>query len=155
MKRIDNLYEEVTKIDNIISMTNKVLSRTRNKKKVELFEKHKIEHICNIKRRLDNKDFRFGKYNIFMITDPKARIVMAEDIEDKIINHLIAEYILVKVFEPKYTDNMCATRVGKGTSYAIKLLKKYINDIKREYDNFYVLKVDISKYFGSCTKLVG
>lgn len=147
MKRVNNLYDSVTNIDNIIKMTNKVLSRTRNKKKVELFEKYKIEHICNIKRKLDNKDFTFNKYNIFMITDPKARIVMAEELEDKIINHLIAEYILVKVFENKYTDNMCATRIGKGTSYGIKLLKKYINDIKRKYDNFYVLKIDISKYF--------
>ena len=147
MKRINNLYESVINIDNIIKMTNKVLSRTRNKKKVEAFEKHKIEHICNIKNRLDNRDFRFGKYNIFMITDPKARIVMAEELEDKIINHLIAEYILVKVFDNKYTDNMCATRIGKGTSYGIKLLRKYINDIKRKHHNFYILKIDISKYF--------
>lgn len=147
MKRVGNLYNSVTDIDNIIEMTNKILSRTRNKKKVELFEKHKIEHICNIKRRLDNKDLRFGKYNIFMITDPKTRIVMAEELEDKIINHLIAKYILVKVFENKYTDNICATRVGKGTSYAIKLLRKYINEIKSKHPNFYVLKVDISKYF--------
>ena len=147
MKRVGNLYSSVTNIDNIIRMTNKILSRTRNKKKVEIFEKHKIEHICNIKRRLDNRDFRFGKYNIFMITDPKARIVMAEELEDKIINHLIAEYILVKVFEKKHTDSMCATRVGKGTAYALKLLREYINAIKKEHDNFYVLKIDISKYF--------
>ena len=147
MKRVGDLYNSVTNIDDIIEMTNKILSRTRNKKKVEIFEKHKMEHICNIKRRLDKRDFRFGRYNIFMITDPKARIVMAEELEDKIINHLIAEYILVKVFEKKHTDNMCATRVGKGTAYALKLLRKYINDIKKEHNNFYVLKVDISKYF--------
>ena len=147
MKRVGNLYNTVTNIDNIIEMTDRILSRTRNKKKVELFEKHKIEHICNIKRKLDNRDFRFGNYNIFMITDPKARIVMAQELEDKIMNHLIAEYILVKVFEPKYTDNICATRIGKGTRYALKLLREYINAIKKEHDNFYVLKIDISKYF--------
>ena len=36
MKRMNNLYNSVTDIDNIIKMTNKVLSRTRNKKKVEI-----------------------------------------------------------------------------------------------------------------------
>ena len=77
MKRVDNLYNSVTDIDNIIKMTNKVLSKTRNKKKVEIFEKYKMEHICNIKRRLDNRCFRFGRYNIFMINDPKCRIIMA------------------------------------------------------------------------------
>ena len=96
MKRVANLYDSVTNIDDIIEMTNKILSRTRNKKKVEIFEKHKMEHICNIKRRLDNRDFRFGRYNIFMITDPKARIVMAEELEDKIINHLMLNIFWLK-----------------------------------------------------------
>ena len=72
---------------------------------------------------------------------------MAEEIEDKIINHLIAEYFLVAVYENIYTDSMCATRKGRGTSYGIKLLYKYLNKLKSNYDNFYVLKIDIKKYF--------
>ena len=84
-----------------------------------------------------------------MITDPKCRIVMAEEIEDKIINHLVAKYILVKTFENKYIDSMVATRKNKGTLYGVKLLKQYLNEIKRKYDNFYFLKLDISKYFYS------
>ena len=147
MKRQNNLYKDICKIENIIKMTDKVCSKVRNKKKVDKFESYKMEHIINIYNRLNNKDFRFDKYNIFMITDPKARIVMAEEIEDKIINHLVADYILVKVFENKYGNCMCATRVGKGTLYGVKLLKKYLNLMKRKYDNFYILKIDISKYF--------
>lgn len=72
-----------------------------------------------------------------------------QEIEDKIINHLVAEYILVKTFENKYPESMRATRIGKGTHYGIKLLKKYLNEMKSKYDNFYVLKLDISKYFYS------
>ena len=147
MKRTNNLYKEVTNIDNIIKMTNKVCSRVKNRRKVNNFETYKMEHICNIKRKLDSRNLKYVKYNIFMIKDPKCRIVMAEEIEDKIINHLIAEYVLVKVFENKYTDSMCATRIGKGTLYGINLLKKYINEIKRAHNNFYVLKIDIHKYF--------
>ena len=147
MKRINNLYEETYKIDNIINMTDKVCTRTKNKKKVYNFELYKFEHIFNIYRRLYTKDINISKYNIFMINDPKCRIIMAEELEDKIINHLIADYILVKVFEPLYTNSMCATRVGYGTIYGVKLLKKYLNEIKFKYNNFYVLKIDISKYF--------
>ncbi len=128
-------------------MTDKVCSRTKNKKKVYNFELYKFEHIYNIYRRLKNRNIGPIKYNIFMISDPKCRIIMAQELENKIINHLIADNALVKVFESKYTNGMCATRVGKGTLYGIKLLKKYINEIKYKYDNFYVLKLDISKYF--------
>lgn len=147
MKRKNNLYHNIIDLDNIINMTNLVCKNVRNKRKVDKFEMFKSEHVINIKNRLVNKDYNFNKYNIFMITDPKFRIVMAQDIEDKIINHLIAEYFLVKIFEPKYIDSMVATRLGKGSGYGVKLLKKYLNETKREYNNFYVLKIDIKKYF--------
>ncbi len=149
MKRLNNLYKETYDLGNIINMTNKVCCKVRNKNKVEKFELYKSEHIINIKNRLKNKNIILDKYNIFMITDPKCRIVMSQEIEDKIINHLVAEYILVKTFENKYPESMCATRIGKGTHYGIKLLKKYLNEMKSKNDNFYILKLDISKYFYS------
>lgn len=149
MKRLNNLYKNTYELNNIIEMTNKVLKTVRNKKLVNDFETYKIEHIINIKNRLKNESKLISKYNIFLIKDPKYRIIMSLNIEDKIINHLIAKYILERTFENKFTNNMVATRVGKGTSYGIKLLRKYLNKMKRKYDNFYVLKIDISKYFYS------
>lgn len=149
MKRLDNLYDNMCDLKNIIEMTDKVCMRVRNKRLVDKFETYKAEHIVNIKNRLDSRNVTFDKYNIFMITDPKCRVIMSLNIEDKIINHLVSKYILVKVFENKFTDSMVATRVNKGTSYGIKLLKKYLNEIKKENSNFYVLKIDIKKYFYS------
>ena len=147
MKRISNIYKDVCDIDNIIHMTDMVLSKIRNKNKKEEFILHKIEHIANIKERLESKNIEFNEYNIFLITDPKCRIILSQNIEDKIINHLIAKHILIRTFESKFIDSMCATRLGRGTSYAIKLMKKYINEIKLKYNNFYILKIDIKKYF--------
>ena len=147
MKRLNNLYDDMYDLNNIIKMTDKVCSRVRNKRLVDRFEVYKAEHILNIKNRLESRNVVFDKYNIFMITDPKCRVVMSLNIEDKIINHLVSEYILVKTFETKYTDSMIATRKNKGTSYGIKLLKKYLNEIKKQYSNFYILKIDIKKIF--------
>ena len=148
MKRLNNLYKDICNINNIIDMTDSVCKKVRNKKKVNKFELYKMEHIINIYNRLNNKNYKFDKYNIFMITRPKCRIVMAQEIEDKIINHLVAEYILVKVFENKFGNSMCATRKNKGTLYGVKILKKYLNKMKKN-NNFYILKIDISKYFYS------
>ena len=106
-----------------------------------------MEHVINIKNRLESENINLGRYNIFFITDPKFRVIMSQSIEDKIINHLIAKYFLVRVFEPKYIDSMCATRIGRGTSYAINLMKKYLNIMKLKYNDFYILKLDIKKYF--------
>ena len=97
MKRFNNLYSEVCQLENIIDMTNNVCRTVRNKRKVNRFEAYKLEYIFSIYKRLNEKDLNVGKYNIFMITDPKCRIIMAQEIEDKIINHLIAKYTLLKV----------------------------------------------------------
>ena len=124
MKRVNNLYKNLYDINNIIKMTDKVLSKVKNKERREKFYLYYSEHIINIKNRLESKNINLGKYNIFLITYPKCRVIMSQSIEDKIINHLIAEYLLVGVFENKYIDSMCATRINKGSGYASKLMKK-------------------------------
>ena len=147
MKRVSNIYYKVCDIDNINKMCDLVCSKVKNKSKAERFMVYKSEHIINIRNKLISKKLDFSRYNIFLITDPKCRVIMAQSIEDKIINHLVAKYFLVDVFEKSYTNSMCATRIGKGTSYGLKLLKKYLNEINSKYNEFYYLKIDIKKYF--------
>ena len=147
MKRVSNLYSDLYNLDNIINMTDKVLSKVKNKERREKFLLYYSEHIVNIKSRLENKNINLGKYNIFLITDPKCRVIMSQSIENKVINHLIAEYLLVRVFENRYIDSMCATRINRGSGYATKLMKKYLNEIKLKHNKFYILKIDIKKYF--------
>lgn len=147
MKRVSNLYYKVYDIDNINIMCDLVCSKVKNKEKAERFMLYKSEHIINIRNKLMSKNLDFSKYSIFLITDPKCRVIMSQSIEDKVINHLVAKYLLVDSYENKYTNSICATRKDKGASYGIKLLKNYINRIKYKHTNFYYLKIDIKKYF--------
>ncbi len=149
MKRISNIYHKVYDIDNINKMCDLVCSKMKNKEKAEKFMLYKSEHIINIRNKLMSKNLDFSKYSIFLITDPKCRVIMSQSIEDKVINHLVSKYLLVDVYENIYTNSMCATRKGKGSSYGIHLLKTYLNKIKYKYTNFYYLKIDIKKYFYS------
>lgn len=147
MKRVSNIYYKVYDIDNISKMCDLVCSKVRNKEKAEKFMLYKAEHIINIRNKLISKNINFSRYNIFLITDPKCRVIMSQSIEDKVINHLTAKYLLVEVYENIYTSSMCATRINKGSSYGINLVKKYLNEIKYKNSNFYYLKLDIKKYF--------
>jgi len=149
MKRVSNIYHKVYDINNINKMCDLVCSKVKNKEKAEKFMLYKSEHIINIRNKLISKNLDFSKYSIFLITDPKCRVIMSQSIEDKVINHLVSKYLLVDVYENIYTNSMCATRKGKGSSYGIHLLKTYLNKIKYKYTNFYYLKIDIKKYFYS------
>lgn len=134
-------------LENILAIYELEISKNvKNKRKIYLFERNKFQNINNILNVLKTGNYDGGKYNIFLIKEPKHRIVMALDIKDKIINHFIARYVLEEKLSKYFDIRNVATRKDMGTDYGIRLLKKYLEKHKK-YDNFYVLKLDISKYF--------
>ena len=148
MKRVNNIYNRITDINTIIDVyDNEVKRNTKNKTKVEEFDNYYSLNIKEIKEELMSGDYIPGEYNIFFIREPKLRIIMSQSIKDKVINHLVARYFLINVFEKGLIENNIATRKNKGTHYGLKLFKKYLNIMKNRYNNFYILKFDISKYF--------
>ena len=146
MKKINNIYDDIIDIKKIQFMYNrKVKINTKNKGKLEKFENNYVSNMVYIKNILEQKNYNPGRYNLFIINEPKVRLIMSQNIIDKLINHVVTEYFLIKHFDKSLIDENIATRKGKGTHYGIKLLKKYLNELKD--NNFYILKFDISKYF--------
>ena len=135
-----NLEEMLDIYENII------YKNSRNKNKLYNFEKNKMSILYDLCYKLNNNIYDIGKYNIFLIKYPKYRIIMSLSVTDKIVNHYVTIKYLIPVLS-KYLDNRnIATRKNMGTDYGIKLIKKYI-EINKKYDKFYILKLDIKKYF--------
>lgn len=132
MKRLNNIYDIITNINVIRNMYfDEVAKTTRNKKKVERFSNYLSLNLVNIRNMLVNQNVIFDKYIIFLVQEPKYRLVMSQTIKDKIINHLVAHYFILNIFEPSLIDSNVATRKGFGTSKGIKLLKQFINELKK------------------------
>ena len=108
-----------------------IAKNCRNKRKIYVFERNKMQNITNIYKLLLNDSYYPGHYNIFIIRDPKYRIVMSLNIRDKIINHYLARYVLIPKLDRYLSDRCVATREGYGTDYGIKLVKKYIEKHKK------------------------
>lgn len=125
-----------------------IVKNVKNKKKIYLFEKNKIQYLIDIKRVLENNLYDGGKYNIFLIYKSKLRVVMSQSIYDKVSNHCVARYILFPKLSKYLNKYNCVTRENMRTSYAIKLFKKELEKFKK-YADIYFLKIDISKYFYS------
>ena len=141
--------KEFINYTNILNIYEKeIVKNVKHKNKLKVFERNKVQNIHTIINILNSNQYDGGKYEIFLISEPKLRIVMSLKILDKIINHFTTRYIL----EPKLTkyldDRNIATRKGMGTDYGIRLINKYL-EMNKKYDTFYSLKIDISKYFYS------
>lgn len=141
----------INKIDyfKILDTYDKTVSkRVKNKRSLVKMEMNKISYISNIYNLLVNDKYNFYKYNIFMIKEHKYRIIMSSNIYDKVINHYFTNYFLYKKLEPYLDKRNIATRCKMGTDYGIRLLKHYY-ELYKKYDTFYILKLDIKKYFYS------
>ena len=128
-------------------MFHKIKRNCKNREAVYNFQLNINTNIFNILVMLKNKKYKFCRYRIFMIRDPKYRIIMSENISDKLVNHLVSKYILLPCLESKLIDTNVATRIDKGSKYAFNTFLKYVNKLKYQNKEIYVLKIDIKKYF--------
>ena len=71
MKRINNIYHNIYKLENIMYCFNEICKNTRNKDKVNTYKEFKVINIYNIYNKLKNKTYKVGKFNIFYIYEPK------------------------------------------------------------------------------------
>ena len=150
MKKVyDNIYDKYITYDNVLSVWNTVRKTCKNKRAIYRFSVNCASNIYAICSVLKNRRYKPYQYRLFLIFEPKPRLVMSQSIQDKIVNHFVAKYYLLPYLEPKLIDSNVATRNNKGSSYADCLLKKYINSIRMQNSNkeIYCLKMDISKYF--------
>ena len=143
MKRYHHLYENIYNVNNIIACFNEVCKNTNNKEKKEKFKIYKCIYIYRIYNDLKNKTYHTHPFHEFYIYDPKKRRIISQDMYDKVINHLVSRYILYPAILPCLIDSNCASRPNKGTSYALKLYKKYNKMMNIKYSNYYILKCDI------------
>ena len=140
-------YDNILSFDKIMDVYRNIYSNTRHKEKLVRFELAFSCNVVNVLNQLKDRTYCHSEYSVFLINAPKYRIIMSENMKDKIVNHLLSKYVLIPILTPKLIDMNVATRKGMGTKMGIYYTKKYINKLKMNYDNFYVLKCDISKYF--------
>ena len=138
----------MVKFKELIDIYNEIRVNVRNKDKIIKFERFRMEYLVYIYNILNTDSYKGGYYYLFLIKDPKVRLIMSENIIDKIINHYVARYILYNKLNKYLINNNVATRKNMGLDYGIKLLKKMIERNKK-YESFYFLKLDIYKYFYS------
>lgn len=149
MKRKGNLYKDIYDFENIQNAFNEVCRNTKNKKKVSRFKEYKCIYISRIYNILKSKTYKPGPCNIFTIYEPKERRIVSQNMQDKVINHLVARHILYPAILPCLLDVNVASRKRLGTSEGIRLAMNFHRICKVKYNNYYILKCDISKFFAS------
>ena len=147
MKRLSNLYENLYKPENIKACYHEVVRNTKNKRQVHQLQKNADTVIRNIYEELKNERYVVGKYNIFVIYEPKKRTIVSQGMKDKIINHLIARGILYPALLTCLLPYNVASRPNMGTRKALEYMDRYRKEFSAKFQKYYILKCDISRFF--------
>lgn len=149
MKRKGNLYQNICKMNNILVAYNEICRNTKNKNRVANFREYKCIYLTRVYNILENKAYKPGPNNVFTIYEPKERRIVSQNMQDKLVNHLVARFILYPAIMPCLLDVNVASRKNLGTSEGLRLAQKFNRICKIRYENYYILKCDISKFFAS------
>lgn len=88
----------------------------------------------------------------FVVNKPVKREIFAADFRDRIVHHLIYNYI-APIFEKSFINDSYSCRKGKGTHYGIKRVDHFIRSCSRNYtQDCYILKLDLKGYFMSINR---
>ena len=151
-KSIKNIYNSKLTYENIYNAYLRAKKGKGVKKEIIKFEIDLETNLCSILNDLKNETYIPGEYRSFTIYEPKERVIKALPFRDRIVQQWYIEEFIKPFIVPRFINSSCACIEGKGTLYAVNLCTKYMRIMKRKYNNYFVLQLDIKKYFNSINK---
>ena len=113
------------------------------------FEANREDNLFHAIEVLKDGTYQPGEYRVFKVWEPKERIIMALPFFDRVIQHMIVNFI-EPIFEKRFLFHSYACRKGKGVHEASKTLSKWLYKLEVvQGKKIYAIKGDIHHYFQS------
>lgn len=126
----------------------------RNSLSALAFELEYEKNLLQLYDEIKNRSYKPSPYSAFIVEKPVKREVFASDFRDRVVHHLIFNY-LNPLFDPTFINDSYSCRTGKGTSYGIQRVNYFIRSCSDNYTkDAYILKLDIKGYFMSIDKRI-
>ena len=94
-----------------------------------------------------NRKYKIGQSICFIVFKPVKREIFAADFRDRIVHHLIFNYIN-PIFDRHFIKDSYSCRKRKGTFEGIKRVSHFICSCSENYQkDTWILKLDIQGYF--------
>ncbi len=146
-KRITNIFQKQITFTKLLEAHQKTEKGKRFKKQVIEFEMDLETNMLQIGRELKNSKYRFSKYFEFTIYEPKERKIKTLNYRDRVVQTWYVENFLKPYFLKQFIPDSYACIEGKGTHKAVEKIQEYLQKASREYEETWVLKCDIKKFF--------
>ncbi len=143
-------FEKIWNFQNLYKAHKVARLGKRNTKEVINYELNLSENLTMLSDSIKNKTYEMSGYYSFYVHDPKERKIHALHYVDRVVQHCLCDEVLSCVLEKRLIYDNSACRKGKGTHFALKRIKAFLNKHYRRFGTEgYFLKCDIKKFFDS------
>ena len=122
------------------------------RKEIIEFNLKQEEYIMWLLEKLQNKTYKHGGYTTFYVTEPKVRKIEKSKYIDRIVHRWVVNNFLEPAFVPQFVPTSYACIKGKGMHRAAIYVQQSMKHCKRIWNEYYILKMDIAKYFDNIDK---
>ena len=148
MKTYRNLWDQISTFETLHAAYLKARRGKRYDADTLRFSANLEQEIGTLVNELQSGSYKTGEYRCFNVFEPKKREVAALPFRDRVVQHALVA-ATEPIFELRFSHDSYACRVGKGTHAGADRLTDFLRRAGRMWQNVYILKADISKYFSS------
>lgn len=148
MKRYGYLYDKIISMENLRLADSKARQGKEHTYGVRLFDKDREGNLYKLHCMLRDKTFRTSRYDVFVIHEPKERVIYRLPYyPDRIVHHAIMN-VMEKIWCSVFTGNTYSCIKGRGIDGCAKRVRKIIRSFDIDKP-LYCLKIDIRKFYPS------
>ena len=145
-----SVKEKVCSFGSLYKAMNKCKKGTMWKDSTAGFVKNGMVNCLKLHNDLMSDKYKISKYSIFEIYEPKKRTIVSTRMVDRVFQRSLCNNYLYDEITKSFIYDNHACQTGKGTKFAKDRLKTHLRRYYHKHGcEGYVLRCDISNYFGS------
>ncbi len=146
------LFVESKLLEDLFQAYFNARANKRNSASALRFEVNFEEEVLSLYGDILSRSYKPKPSICFGVEKPVRREIFAADFSDRVIHHLIYNYIS-PIFEKRFIGDCYSCRVGRGVHYGVNRVEKFVRSCSQNYTvDCFVLKLDIKSYFMSIRK---
>ena len=151
-KTIRNEFDKKLSYENILKAHKLSRKGKGYREEVILFNLKQEEYAMWLYENLSNMTYKHGGYTTFYIYEPKMRKIEKSRYIDRIVHRWVVDNFLIPYFVPTFINTTYACLKDRGMHKACLDLQFAMKHCRRKWDSYYILKMDVRKYFQNIGK---
>lgn len=151
-KKIRNIWDKNLSYEKLMQAHKLSRKGKGYRKDIILFNLKQEEYISWLYENLKNGTYKHGEYTAFYIYEPKVRKIEKSRYIDRIVHRWLVDNILKPYYIPRFIDKSYACIEDRGMHKACLDMQEMMKHCKRTWNNYYILKMDVAKYFQNIDK---